>query len=161
MAASFVAPNLAQLLKSKAPTDKYYTKKVIKHLEEEGIIFLAGERVKLTKRGRDLLTKIEADDITITKIGHWDKVWHLVSYDIPEKKKRERDYFRRKLIVLGFKQIHDSLWVIPWECREEIAIFCQSTGISPYIVYLNTNHLPQQNKLIRYFELFEPNEDVN
>ncbi len=155
MLTSFIAPNIALFLKSGSPNEKYYTKRIIKRLEDEDIIILAGEKVKLTKRGKALLAKIELNDIVIPKSDRWDGVWHLVSYDIPEKKKKERDYFRKKIVEFGFKQIQDSLWVFPWECKEEIGIVCQNLGISPYVAYLNTTHLPLQNKLLKSFGLGE------
>lgn len=35
----------------------------------------------------------------------------LVSYDIPEHARNSRDVFRRFLKSVGFKKIHDSLWI--------------------------------------------------
>jgi DNA-binding transcriptional regulator PaaX len=80
------------------------------------IIYLSGDEVKLTKRGQELLKIIQLKDLAIIRPKNWDHIWHLVSYDIPEFKKKERDFFRSKLIALGFGQIQDSLWAYPYEC---------------------------------------------
>jgi len=37
----------------------------------------------------------------------------ILMYDIPEGKKRERDWFRRQLKILGFVMIQRSVWVGP------------------------------------------------
>jgi hypothetical protein len=158
---ALVAPNaigafnsISKQIKSltKAKT-KYRAKQSIKDLIDKNIIYLAGDRVVLTKRGQDLLRLIQIKEIELTIPEKWDQIWHLVSYDIPEKKKKERDFFRFKITELGFRQIQDSLWVYPFECREEIAIIAQTLGLSPYVAYLNTDHLPLQNKLEQHFKL--------
>jgi len=132
---------------------KYRAKKAINNLIQKNVIYLSGDEVKLTKRGQELLKIIQLKDIELIKPKSWDHIWHLVSYDIPEFKKKERDWFRSKLIGLGFEQIQDSLWTYPYECREEIAIVTQTLGISSYVAYLNTNKSPHQNRLERRFGL--------
>ena len=160
---ALIAPNMAgalykiskqiefiSKLKSK---NKYHTKRAIDNLIRKDIIYLSGDEVKLTKRGKELLKIIQLKDLEIIRPKKWDQVWHLVSYDIPEFKKKERDWFRVKLVGLGFAQIQDSLWAYPFECREEIAVITQTLGISPYVAYLNTDKLPRQDRLERRFGL--------
>ncbi len=155
IAASFVAPNIIQILKpliKKQPKKRY--KPSIKKLIENDIIYLSGERIQLTEKGKQLLAKIEIDDISsIKKDEIWDGNWHLVCYDIPEHKRKERDYLRFKLFEFGFKKIQNSLWTFPYNCKQEIAVISQTLGISPYVAYLTTDHLPTQENLIKYFDL--------
>lgn len=148
-----LAPNALKLFKPRSKQEKYYLKKNINTLYEKDIIYLSGERVKLTDKGKQILRQIEIEDVTISPKEDWDGIWHLVCYDIPETKKKERDYFRAKLTQFGFTMIQDSLWVFPYECREEIAVMSQNLGIAPYVAYLNTDHLPQQSKLVKYYNL--------
>ncbi|EKD56931.1 MAG: hypothetical protein ACD_58C00041G0001 [uncultured bacterium] len=153
LAGAIIAPNIVQLLKPLNSKKKYKYKQLIKKLANDKIIYLFGEKIELTKKGRELLKRIQIEEITIEYPDKWDGIWHLVSYDIPENKKPERDFFRRKIIELGFKAIQDSLWVIPYNCKEEIAVISQTLGISPFVAYLNTDSLPQQKNLIRFFKL--------
>jgi len=153
LASAIFAPNIIKLLKPKTNEKKYQYQKSLKKLAKNDIIYLFGEEIQLTKKGQALIRKIQIDEIIIKRPKKWNNIWHLVCYDIPEDKKRERDYFRAKLTKLGFKVIQDSLWVIPYECKEEIAVMSQTLGISPYVAYLNTDYLPQQDKLIKYFKL--------
>lgn len=150
---ALVAPNLIQILKPKNYTQKQQYKRSLKKLVDNDIIYLFGEEVRLTKKGRELYKIVEVEDIHIPKNDDWDGIWHLVCYDIPEKKKQERDYFQQKLLKSGFWAVQDSLWVYPWDCKEEIAVIAQNLGVSPYVAYLNTNYLPGQNKLIKRFSL--------
>lgn len=156
---ALIAPNAAaslyNLIKQGKAIAKYRAKKSINKLIEKDIIYLFGEEVRLTKHGKEILKLIEIEDLVLVKPDKWDKIWHLVSYDIPEYKKKERDYFRSKLTSLGFLQIQDSLWVYPFECKQEIAVISQTLGISPYVAYLNTDKLPQQERLSRRFRLID------
>ncbi len=153
LASAIVAPNMVQLLKPFNRHQKYRHKRSIKKLIENDIIILFGEHIKLTDKGKALLKKIETDEIIIKRQETWDGNWHLVCYDIPEDFKKERDYFRSKLVLSGFRIIQDSLLVYPYDCKEEIALMSQKLGISPYVAYLNTDYLPNQNYLINFFDL--------
>ncbi|MFA6963513.1 MAG: CRISPR-associated endonuclease Cas2 [Patescibacteria group bacterium] len=145
---------LVNLVKSKNKYEKYRYKKIIKKLFDDKIIYLSGEEIKLSENGLELLRLAQVEDITIAKgKGEWDGFWHLVCYDVPESYKQRRDCFRRKLIESGFYQVQYSLWVIPWPCKEEIAIIAQSLDIAPFVAYLNTDYLPQQQKLLNHFDL--------
>lgn len=153
LAGAIIAPNIVQLLKPLNKKEKYQYRRSLKKLVKNDVIYLFGEEIRLTPKGKDLIRIIQLEEIDINRPDQWDGNWHLVCYDIPEDKKQLRDYFRRKLIDLGFKVIQDSLWVIPYECKEEIAVIAQNLGISPYVAYLNTTYLPNQDKLIKYFNL--------
>lgn len=156
LASAIVAPNIVQLLKPLNCRAKYQYKKSIKKLIENDVIILFGEQIKLTEKGKYILRRIEIDEIIIKKQSNWDGHWHLVCYDIPEDFKKERDYFRSKLVLSGFRIIQDSLLVYPYDCKEEIAIMSQKLGISPYVAYLNTDFLPNQNKMVDSFGLSNP-----
>lgn len=153
LASAIIAPNILQVLQPKNYKEKYKHKRTIKKLFDDKIIYLFGEEIRLTDKGKELLGIIQIEDIQIFPKDEWNGVWQIVCYDIPETKKTARDYFRTKLAETGFKFIQDSLWVYPYECKEEIAIISQNLGIAPYVAYLNTDYLPQQQKLIRHFKL--------
>lgn len=125
----------------------------LKRLKEKGIIVLGGEKIKLTTKGKRLQKLIKFREIMITPPSKWDRIWRLVSYDIPKKLNKERDYFRLSLRHLNFYKIHASLWVFPFECQEEIAIVAEDLGVSEYVVFMTTNHLPRQKEIERKFNL--------
>ena len=153
LAGAVVAPNIIKLLDPHTKRHKYQYQKSLKKLANHDIIYLFGEEIQLTEKGKLLLRKIQIEEIHVKRPDIWNGMWHLVCYDVPEGKKKERDYFRGRLIKLGFKVIQDSLWVYPYECKEEIAVISQSLGISPYVAYLNTDYLPGQDKILNYFNL--------
>lgn len=127
--------------------------KSIKRLEGKGIVHLSGEIIKLTKKGKELAKMFQLEKITIQSPAKWDKTWRLISYDIPEKLKNERMYFQRSLKKLNFRKIHESLWVYPHECEEEVALIAFNLKVSEYVVHMITNHLPNQEKMEKAFSL--------
>lgn len=127
--------------------------KLIKKLKNKNIINLGGEKVKLTRKGRELLKEIYLSELKIPKPKEWDGVWRLVSYDIPEKYKKSRDLFRSVLERNNFYQVQESLWVSPYECKEEIAVLAKNINITPYIIALSTDSLPNQKEMEKHFNL--------
>lgn len=153
---AFIAPNILQILKPRDSKERYKYKKTMTKLFNDEVIYLSGEKIELTDKGKQLLKQIQIEDIKIydwRERKDWDGVWHLVCYDIPEKYKKERDCFRRKLIESNFYQIQLSLWAYPYDCKEEIAVIAQNLGIAPFVAYLNTDYLPQQEKLLDRYNL--------
>ncbi len=151
---SLVMPNLpiilVPFLKKQGPRR---FKETLHNLEEKGVIYLSGDKVKLTVEGKKLLEAIEIQDITIKKSPRWDSIWRLVSYDIPENFKHQRNWFRNSLKQWGFKQIQKSLWVLPWECEQEVAVITHYLRVSPYVIVMQTDHLPREKQLKEYFNL--------
>ncbi len=149
--ASFAIPNLPLAIKPFL-TNKRRREKAFKKLEEKGLIILGGEKIVLSPRGEEIQRRSMTDDLVIEHF-EWDGIWRVVIYDIPNTDKKERDYFRLILKKLGFTAIQKSTWVIPWECKEEIAIAAQNLRLSPYIMYLTTDHLPNQKSMEKSFGL--------
>lgn len=53
----------------------------------------------------------------------WLGSWQIVVYDIPETKKVERNFLRRKLKELGFGYWQKSTWVSPFDVNRELRRF--------------------------------------
>lgn len=154
--ASFVLPGLPVALKPflKARGPSKFTK-FLKNLSDKNIIYLGGDKIRLTKKGTQYLNIINTQEIVITKPKQWDGLWHLVSYDIPDTSKKKRDWFRKILQGWGFRKIQESLWVFPYECKEEVAVVAQNLGIARFVIVMNTNQLPNQQKMESYFQLVD------
>lgn len=152
VAASLVAPNLPSAFAGKK---KKSYRQSFQRAYDKNLIYLSGEKVQLSEKGQKLMEQILSEDIEIKK-HEWDGIWRIVSYDIPEDPlKKERSYFRRKLESLGFVELQKSMMVIPYECKEEIAVIAQNLRISPYVMHLITDNLPRQNEFVKRFGLEE------
>ncbi len=49
-----------------------------------------------------------------------DGKWKMIIFDIPEEKRKIRDYLRSKLKQLGFKRWQNSIWVTPYKLPDEV-----------------------------------------
>ena len=81
----------------------------------------------------------------------WDSKWRVVVFDVPQKFNRERDRLRSKLKVLGFYMIQKSVFVLPYPCQEEIAIYCKKLKISEYVDVIIAESLGHAESEIKKF----------
>ena len=71
-----------------------------------------------------------------------DNKYYLVSFNIPERLRLNRDKFRRTLKRLGFKQIQKSLWVLNKNVGSTVELAAIEYNVNSYIAYFvsdNTN----------------------
>lgn len=118
--------------------------KLLRSLQNKGVINLGGDKVRLTSTGLKIQKELQLEQIIIERPKNWDGLWRLVSYDIPDIIKEKRDWFRQTLIRLGFRKIQESLWVYPFECKEEIAIIAEDIGVAPHVMVMMTDNLPNE-----------------
>jgi CRISPR-associated endonuclease Cas2 len=57
----------------------------------------------------------------------------LILYDIPENKKKEREWFRRTLIKFSFVMLQRSVWVGPSHLPKEFLDYVKSIGLKDTI----------------------------
>lgn len=127
--------------------------KLLKKLRDKNMIYLGGDKVRLTSRGIRLYKIASIDQIKIAKPDKWDGLWRLISYDVPNKYNKSRDHFRLVLENLGFIRIQDSLWVYPYECKQELAVIANTLGLGPYVIMMITDKLPKESEWLREFDL--------
>lgn len=74
----------------------------------EGLVKRITDGFKLTESGKKRLKELLP---SYKQSEHWDgKLW-LVTYDIPEDKRRTRDRFRNWLFEIGCRMIQESVWL--------------------------------------------------
>lgn len=129
--------------------------KMLENIKNKGLINLGGEEMKLTAKGKKMLREIELSDLKLAKPKEWDGTWRLVAYDVPEKYKKSRDFFRYILEKNHFYQIQKSLWVHPYQCKEEIAAVAQNMHLLPYVIVMETEKLPNEQNMQDHFGLSE------
>ena len=152
MLASLVAPNLPKAVKS-IVRGVEELQGILENLEKKNVIYLGEEKIHLTAKGRDLLQRIRLDQIKIPKPKKWDRIWWLVSYDIPRTANKARNHFRSLLEIYGFYPVQDSLWVYPYKCKEEIATVAHNLNISLFVIVMETDHLPNEEYMENHFKL--------
>jgi DNA-binding transcriptional regulator PaaX len=88
--------------------------------------------LSLTKEGKLRVLTYHFQKMRI-KRENWDGKWRIVVFDIPEKIKRARDALREKLKDLGFYELQKSVFVFPYECREEIEFVIEFFNLRKYV----------------------------
>lgn len=91
---------------------------------------------KITKKGNNHLVESEKEDFRPKIPNHWDGRWRVVVFDIPEKKKEVRNYFRRKIVEFGFIQAQKSVYVFPFECEQEVLRLVQKLGVEKNVTII-------------------------
>lgn len=64
----------------------------------------------------------------------WDGRLHLVTYDIPEEKKKTRDALRRHLRKIGCAKLQESVWITPYNPIDLLREFTKENGIAGTVI---------------------------
>ena len=162
---SLFAPNAAQLLKpllrwrkNWGKIDKRRINDAIKRLNNKKLIEFTekGDEVyvKITTNGKNLLRRFDYDNLRLLKARTWNRKWHLIIFDIPDKKRKERQTFSKKLKDLGLYPLQESVFIYPYDCRNEIDFSCEFLSISRYVNYCIIDSIDKkEGDLRRFFNL--------
>ena len=110
-------------------------------------------KIILTKVGRSRILKYDLDKIEIKKPSHWDKLWRLVVFDIPEDKNLGRKALAAKLKELGFYPMQKSVFIHPYECKNEIDFITEMFELAPYVRFLRVKDVDIELDLKERFHL--------
>ncbi len=129
----------------------------IKRLEKKGYVALTktpkGFVAKLLKKANRRLKGILLEDLILPIGEKWDGKWRLYIFDIPEKYRSARDTLRTKLKSLGMYNIQRSVFVYPFDCREELEFIGEYYGVSDYSTYVETGYMDIDKELRKYFKV--------
>lgn len=162
---SFFLPNAPQILKPLIKwrknwnkIDRYRIYEAIRRLNQKRLIELIERNnklyIKITDNGKKLIKNFDYDDLKLPQPKTWDKKWRLVVFDIPDKKKKERQAFSKKLKDIGFYPMQESVFIYPYDCRDEIDFICEFLLISRYVNYCVVESLDKrEGDLYRFFNL--------
>jgi hypothetical protein len=84
-------------------------KQSIWRLRRAGFVAKKGSGFYLTQKGKELASYILGRKTVLAK--KWDKKYRVVIFDIPEKKKKTRDWLRQELLMLGYKKLQESVFI--------------------------------------------------
>lgn len=122
------------------PLDKSALATALKRLREKGLIdFIDGQTLtaRLTHFGKDkaLWIKMREEE------EKWDGKWRLVSWDIPESRRKARDLLRHQLKQLGFIKFQNSIWASKKNCTKLLNEYVKKVGIEDWVKVLESNDL--------------------
>lgn len=112
--------------------------KLISYLKRKGWIKVKEIKERkvllLMPLGREKVLKIRKRfSIHLSKKKRKDGKLLMAAFDIPEKKKGIRNYFRGKLIELGFQQFQKSIWISPYDTLKELKEIIENLQIDEFV----------------------------
>ncbi|MDP2668530.1 MAG: CRISPR-associated endonuclease Cas2 [bacterium] len=110
-------------------------------------------RIVLTEKGRLRAMQFSIDDLKIKLPTRWDKKWRVVMFDIPEKNRQARDALRSKLRELGFYELQKSVFVFPYECKDEIDFVIEVFDIRRHVRYGILESVTNEADQLKHFDL--------
>ncbi len=126
----------------------YESKMVEEKYNKDGTIAIV-----LSEEGKKKALVYDLDKMEIKKPKQWDKKWRIVMFDIPELKKKEREGLRYRLKYLGFYEFQKSVFVHPFDCKDEIDYIIELYKIKKFVRFIVADFLDNELDLENHFGL--------
>lgn len=127
----------------KKKKNRNYFNKLIYDLKQRGYL----KTLKVQDNSAIMITSKGIEKIFAIKIKLIDKElrkdgkWQMVLFDIPENKRRNRDYFRNGLRYLGYKMLQKSIWVCPYDTLKETKELIKKYNLKSWVELLLVNKI--------------------
>jgi len=105
----------------------------------------------LNEAGKKRALTYQVKNIQVPKPGMWDKKWRVVLFDIPEDEREARDAFRGHVDYMGFFCLQKSVWVYPFDCRNEIDFIVELLDIKKYVRFIIADHIDNEEHIKDFF----------
>jgi len=106
-------------------------KRVIYKLKSKSWIKKKEDYLKITQLGMERLKRIIPE---YEEKRPWDGIIYLITYDIPEERKKFRDYLREYIEKLGCAMMQRSVWLTPYNPKKLIAEFVKDNKIAGLVL---------------------------
>ncbi len=136
-----------------SPRRSEIVKSAASRLSRKGLVKFENGFYSATSLGEKLLSDWQMSNYRIKKPRKWDKKWRVIIFDIPEKKKKERDQVREILSTAGFERLQNSVWVYPYDCEDVIGLMKIELGIGKYLLYMIVDQIENDRFLRMDFDL--------
>lgn len=132
--------------------------RTIRKLYESRLIHYASHKdgsteIVLTKEGREVVLRYKLNELRIPAPATWDKKWRVIIFDVPEHLKHMRDSLRKQLQKLGCFTLQRSVFVHPYECRNEIDFVIELLGARRYVRFIEATSIDNELHLKKRFRL--------
>jgi len=73
-------------------------------------------------------------------------------FDIPRKYNWTRDVFRQKLKEIGFYQLQESVFILPYPCEKEVILLAEILNIVDFVYLIKTQDFNNYKELKEAFD---------
>lgn len=109
-------------------------------LQKEGAILFQERNnqlyISLTEEGKRKAGKFQVNNLNIQRPKKWDREWRIIIFDISDRHKIKREALRGFLKRLQFYKLQESVWVHPFDCKEEVKLLKNFFGFTSKEVQL-------------------------
>lgn len=156
MAIGLLAPNAAgHIIKLLGwvpdSKNKYRTERAIKTLKKRKFIRFwikdGKGSLQLTKEGKIYFAGLEVKSIRLPHACKWDGLWRIITFDIPERMKLNRQRFNRALSFAGMYNFEKSMFIYPHECKAQIFKIAELYEVKKYMRYIVASTVEPDFKL--------------
>jgi DNA-binding transcriptional regulator PaaX len=117
---------------------KKYLNRAIRRLYDSKLVEIKEDKngntiLVLSEEGKKKILIYNIENLKLKRQSKWDGHWRLFIFDIPEKFKRERYILSKKLKEIGMYQLQKSVYVYPFECKDELEFIIEYFGLRPYV----------------------------
>lgn len=158
--ASFALPGLPQvfsLFGIDNSKDRQRMRRTIQALEKQKLINIYEkddeEIMEITEKGKKRILTYKFDEMKLLRPKKWDGYWRVIIFDIPEKYKRGRDALTRKLKEMKLYPFQKSVFICPFECRDEIDFIGEIFNIRKFIRYFVAKEIDDEEYLKKFYDL--------
>ncbi len=109
--------------------------------------------IVLTDEGKQKALTYDLEKMEIEKPRQWDKKWRVVLFDIPNSIKKIRDALRFHLKKLGFYEFQESVFIHPYNCKDEIDYLIEFYDIRKFVRFMITDFIDNELDLKNRFGL--------
>jgi len=150
---------LKELAKEWKEINRQSLRQAIKSLYESKMVDMKYDKKKdavtiiLTNEGKKKALTYDILNMKIKKPKVWDGKWRIALFDIPETHRKERDILRWRLKNLGFFEYQKSVFVHPYDCKDEIEYIIEFDNIRKFVRFVVADSLDNELHLKDYFDL--------
>ncbi|TSC89620.1 MAG: phenylacetic acid degradation operon negative regulatory protein [Parcubacteria group bacterium Gr01-1014_3] len=153
-----VVKEFMDLYNRESKSNKFKIRKTFEELKRARLIKSVGMsdgslKIVLTENGKKFVLQYNIDEIKINKPIKWDGFWRFVIFDVPNTFSKERRNFRLKLRSMGFYQLQKSVWIYPYQCKNEIDFISEYLRISPYIRLIEVSKFEGSKDAMDHFSV--------
>ncbi len=121
--------------------------------EKRFIDFRKNGTIEITEKGKKRILQYGIEDIKVNIPTKWDGCWRIVAFDIPEKFKKARNALSGKIKKLGLFPLQKSVFVCPFECKNEIDFVSEFFNVGKFVHYIVAKEVDSENFLKQHFGL--------
>ena len=153
-------PNIVKLLEFFGATQTNERRKILKAVErmkQKKLVRIyeknGHEVIEITELGKKKVLSYDLENIKINRPKKWDGYWRVVIFDVPEKNKKARRALNFKLNNMEFFPLQKSVFVYPFECKDEIDFVTEFFGIKKYVRFVLAKNIENDEFIRSYYNL--------